>query len=112
MIIHTRLGAAKVVARQVPVALRPDDPAALTATTPVQRAQLQHSVTASLNTLFLALAGVALVVGTIGIANTTLVAVLERAARDRPAPGAGRAAACTSRSSSWPSRPRSACSAG
>ena len=78
MIIHTRLGAAQVVARQVPVALRPDDPKLLTATAPVSPAQLQHSVTASLNTLFLALAGIAVIVGMIGIANTTLVAVLER----------------------------------
>ena len=78
MIIHTRLGAAQVVARQVPVALRPDDPKLLTATAPASPAQLQHSVTASLNTLFLALAGIAVIVGMIGIANTTLVAVLER----------------------------------
>ena len=79
MIIHTRLGAAAVVARQIPVALRPDDPQALTATAPASAAALRHSVTASLNTLFLALAGIALIVGMIGIANTTLVAVLERA---------------------------------
>ena len=78
MIIHTRLGAAQVVAKQVPVALRPDHPQLLTATAPASPAQLQHSVTTSLNTLFLALAGIAVVVGMIGIANTTLVAVLER----------------------------------
>ncbi len=78
MIIHTRLGAAQVVAKQVPVALRPDDPQLLTATAPASPAQLQHSVTASLNTLLLALAGIAVIVGMIGIANTTLVAVLER----------------------------------
>jgi putative ABC transport system permease protein len=79
MLIHTRLGAAAVVARQIPVALRPDDPPALTAYAPASGAALRHSVTASLNTLFLALAGIALIVGMIGIANTTLVAVLERA---------------------------------
>ncbi len=78
MIIHTRLGAAQVVARQAPIALRPDGPKLLTATAPTSPTQLQHSVTASLNTLFLALAGIAVIVGMIGIANTTLVAVLER----------------------------------
>jgi putative ABC transport system permease protein len=78
MIIHTRLGAAQVVARQAPVALRPDDPLLLKASAPVSPTQLQHSVTKSLNVLFLALAGIALIVGMIGIANTTLVAVLER----------------------------------
>jgi putative ABC transport system permease protein len=78
MLIHTRLGAAQVVARQAAVALRPDDPKLLTATAPASQAQLKKSVTASLNTVFLALAGVALIIGAVGIANTTLVAVLER----------------------------------
>ena len=80
MLIHTRLGAAQVVAAQAPIALRPDNPKLLSAAAPVSPAQLRHSVTTSLNTVFLALAGIALVVGAIGIANTTLVAVLERAA--------------------------------
>jgi putative ABC transport system permease protein len=79
MLIHTRLGAAQVVAEQVAVALRPDNPKLLTASAPVNPSQLKHSVTASLNSVFLALAGIALIVGAVGIANTTLVAVLERA---------------------------------
>ncbi|HEY2075359.1 MAG TPA: ABC transporter permease [Streptosporangiaceae bacterium] len=78
MLIHTRLGAAQVVAEQAAVALRPDNPKLLTATAPVNPAQLRKSVTASFNAVFLALAGVALVIGAVGIANTTLVAVLER----------------------------------
>jgi putative ABC transport system permease protein len=78
MLIHTKLGAAQVVAAQAAVALRPDDPKLLTATAPVNAAQLKKSVTASFNAVFLALAGVALVIGAVGIANTTLVAVLER----------------------------------
>lgn len=78
MVIHTRLGAAQVVAKQAAVALRPDDPKLLSANAPVNPAQLKKSVTASLNTIFLALAGVALIIGAVGIANTTLVAVLER----------------------------------
>jgi putative ABC transport system permease protein len=79
MLIHTRLGAAQVVAEQAAVALRPDNPKLLTASAPVNPTQLKHSVTASLNSVFLALAGIALIVGAVGIANTTLVAVLERA---------------------------------
>ena len=78
MLIHTRLGAAQVVAGQVPIALRPDNPKLLAAAAPPSPTQLRHAVTTNLNTLFLALAGIALVVGAIGIANTTLVAVLER----------------------------------
>jgi putative ABC transport system permease protein len=79
MLVQTRLGAAQVVAGQVPIALRPDNPKLLSAAAPPSPTQLRHAVTASLNTLFLALAGIAIVVGAIGIANTTLVAVLERA---------------------------------
>lgn len=80
MLIHARLGAAQVVAAQAPIALRPDNPKLLSAAAPVSPAKLRRSVTTSLNTVFLALAGIALVVGAVGIANTTLVAVLERAA--------------------------------
>ncbi len=78
MIIHTRLGAAQVVARQAAVALRPDDPRLLTATAPAPPTTIQHAVDSSLDTLLLALAAVAVAVGAIGIANTTLVAILER----------------------------------
>src|SRR6266536_2838533 len=79
MLIHTRLGAAKVVAEQAPVAIRPDNPNLLKAAAAPSAAQLQHNVSTSLNSLFLTLAGIALIVGAVGIANTTLVAVLERA---------------------------------
>jgi putative ABC transport system permease protein len=79
MLIHTRLGAARVVAEQAPVAIRPDNPKLLKAAAAPSAAQLQRSVSTSLNSLFLTLAGIALVVGAVGIANTTLVAVLERA---------------------------------
>src|SRR5439155_1114913 len=41
---------------------------------------LRSAVAGDLSTLFLLLAGVSLVIGTVGIANTTLVAVLERTA--------------------------------
>src|SRR5207247_1626287 len=68
----------QVVARQVAVALRPGNPKLLTASAPASPAQLRRSVTTSLNAVFLALAGIALFVGAVGIANTTLVAVLER----------------------------------
>jgi putative ABC transport system permease protein len=78
MLIHTRLGAAQVVAAQAPIALRPDNPHLMKASAPVNPAQLQHAVTASLSSLFLTLAAIALLVGAIGIANITLVAVLER----------------------------------
>jgi putative ABC transport system permease protein len=59
MLIHTTLGAAKVVAEQAPVAIRPDNPTLLKGAAAPSAAQLQHNVSTSLNTLFLTLAGIA-----------------------------------------------------
>jgi putative ABC transport system permease protein len=80
MVVDTALGAAPVVADQIALALRPDDPSALAVVPPPDPHQLQNSVQSDLNTLFLLLAAVSLVIGMLGIANTTLVAVLERTA--------------------------------
>jgi putative ABC transport system permease protein len=78
MLIATRPGAAAQVAREAAVALRPADPTALKAIAPPDPRSLRDQVTGDLGTLFLLLAGVCLAIGTIGIANTTLVAVMER----------------------------------
>ncbi|TQF04111.1 ABC transporter permease [Kitasatospora acidiphila] len=77
-LVATRVGAAPVVARQLAVALRPDRPKAFAVTAPPDPHSLRDHVTTDLSGLFLALAGICLLVGTVGIANTTLVAVLER----------------------------------
>ncbi|WP_457033002.1 ABC transporter permease [Kitasatospora sp. P5_F3] len=77
-LIATRVGAASVVAEQVAVALRPDAPSAFTVTPPPDPHSLRDKVTSDLTGLFLALAAICLLVGAVGIANTTLVAVLER----------------------------------
>ena len=78
MLIETKLGAAPLVARQAPIALRPDDPQSLQAIPPPNPRSLQDKVINSLDRLFLVLAAVALSIGAVGIANTTLVAVIER----------------------------------
>lgn len=78
MIVETRLGAAQTVADQVPLALSATDPDRFKATTAVDAKVLKQGVSADLGALFLALAGVCLLIGAVGIANTTLVAVLER----------------------------------
>ncbi|MFD0571160.1 ABC transporter permease [Kitasatospora gansuensis] len=77
-LIATRVGAAAVVAEQAAVALRPDTPTAFTVTPPPDPHSLRDEVTSDLTGLFLALAAICLLVGAVGIANTTLVAVLER----------------------------------
>ncbi|MFD6888228.1 ABC transporter permease [Streptomyces sp. NPDC059957] len=78
MLIATDLGAARQVAGEAPTALRPDHPEYLKAVAPPDPKNLRTSVTSDLEQLFLLLAGVCLVIGAVGIANTTLVAVLER----------------------------------
>ena len=80
MLVETRLGAAQLIARQAARALRPDNPGLLNAVAPPDPQSLRSAVAGDLSTLFLLLAGVSLVIGTVGIANTTLVAVLERTA--------------------------------
>ena len=78
MLIETRLGAAQLIARQVPMALRPDAPQVFSVTAPPEPHSLRDRVTSDLNGLFLLLALITLVLGAVGIANTTLVSVLER----------------------------------
>lgn len=78
MLVETRLGAADVVGSQVAVAIRPNRPEAFRVLTPPDPKGLSEAVSTDLGNLFLTLAGVCLVIGTVGIANTTLVAVLER----------------------------------
>ncbi|MFF3072984.1 ABC transporter permease [Kitasatospora sp. NPDC057936] len=77
-LVATRVGAAPVVAAQIPLALRPDTPQAFTVVPPPDPHGLRDGVTSDLTGLFLGLAGICLLVGAVGIANTTLVAVLER----------------------------------
>jgi putative ABC transport system permease protein len=78
--IETRLGAAQLIGGQAAVAIRPDQPERFKVTAPPDPKQLREQVDTDLGGLFLALAGICLVIGAVGIANTTLVAVLERTA--------------------------------
>lgn len=76
--VDTELGAAQLIAGQAPLALDPNDPARLKVTAPPDPATLRAAVSGDVDALFLVLGGVALLVGAIGIANVTLVSVLER----------------------------------
>lgn len=78
MFVTTELGAARQVAEEAPFALRPDHPDYLKSIPPPDPRALRGKVTSDLDTLFLLLAGICLLIGTVGIANTTLVAVMER----------------------------------
>jgi putative ABC transport system permease protein len=76
--VETRIGAVDLIARQAPVALSPTDPTLLKVAAPPDPRLLRGAVKNDLNALFLLLGGVSLLVGAIGIANVTLVSVLER----------------------------------
>ena len=78
MIVATRIGAAQAVARQIAAAELATDPSRLVVTSPSNPQTLQSEVSGDLAGLFLILALVSLLIGAVGIANTTLVAVLER----------------------------------
>ena len=76
--VETRVGAASVIANQLPVALSPADPTVLKVVAPPEPRRVRQGVQSDLDSLFLLLGGVSLLVGAIGIANVTLVSVLER----------------------------------
>lgn len=77
-LVDTAVGAAQQVGGEAPLALRPEDPSRFTVIMPPDPQNLRQGVNTDLGTLFLALAAICLIIGAVGIANTTLVAVLER----------------------------------
>jgi macrolide transport system ATP-binding/permease protein len=90
--VEAHIGAVELIVRQAPTALSPSNPGLLKVAAPPDPRQLRGQVKNDLNALFLLLGGVSLLVGAIGIANVTLVSVLERVGEIglRRALGAGR----------------------
>ena len=78
VIVETRIGANRLLAQQIPLALRPDNPTGLRVEAPPELQRVRETVQSDLDVLFLMLGGVSLLVGAIGIANVTLVSVMER----------------------------------
>jgi macrolide transport system ATP-binding/permease protein len=76
--VETDVGAVDLIARQAPEALNPSNPSQLRVAAPPDPRKLRRGVENDLNALFLLLGGVSLLVGALGIANVTLVSVLER----------------------------------
>ncbi len=79
-VVETQIGAAHLIARQTRFALRPDNPRVLKIEVPQEPKRVRDEVQTDLNVMFLMLGGLSLVVGAIGIANITLVGVMERTA--------------------------------
>jgi putative ABC transport system permease protein len=78
MIVDTELGAAQQVGTEIRAALRPDHPGTLQVQVPPDPRTLRDGIDSDMTGLFMALAVVCLGVGAVGIANTTLVSVIER----------------------------------
>ncbi len=76
--VDTVIGAAQQVGRQAAIALDPNDPESIEVTTPPEARGTRTAVQNDLDSLFLVLGIISLVIGAIGIANVTLVSVLER----------------------------------
>jgi macrolide transport system ATP-binding/permease protein len=78
VVVETRIGATSLIARQAPLALRPDNPLVLRIEFPPEPQRVRDAVQSDLNVMFLLLGGLSLVVGAIGIGNIMLVSVIER----------------------------------
>lgn len=78
MIVVTDVGAAASTARQAPAAVEPFRPDSVVATYTPRSKAIEGEVSSDLRLLFLSLAGVCLFVGAVGIANVTLISVMER----------------------------------
>lgn len=78
VVVETAIGATTLVANQVPEALSPDRPRVLKLAYAPEPTRVRDAVQSDLNLLLIVLGGVSLLVGAIGIANVTLVSVMER----------------------------------
>ncbi len=78
VVIEVELGAGRLTAAQAPIALSPSAPENLSAAAPTLPQAARDRVAGDVDSLFLLLGIVSLVVGAIGIANVTLVTVMER----------------------------------
>ena len=76
--IKTAQGAVQSVSRQAPIALAPGQPDVMEVSAPSNNPSLRDRVKGDVDILFLILGAVALLAGAVGIANVTLLSVMER----------------------------------
>jgi putative ABC transport system permease protein len=80
VLIRTRPGAARLVARQAPFVISQDRPDQFLVRLPPGQRQLSNQVAGTLTSLFYALGWVSLAIGTLSIATVTWLSVRERSA--------------------------------
>nr|WP_241987722.1 MULTISPECIES: ABC transporter permease [unclassified Cryobacterium] len=76
--VQIAVGAGTLVARQAPIALDPNAPENFTVQAPATASSLQDNIQSDINVVFLTLGVLALLAGGLGIANVTLLSVMER----------------------------------
>jgi putative ABC transport system permease protein len=91
VIIDTAPGAAQLIGHQASIALRPQQPDRLQTLVPPDPRSLRNQVEGDVESLFYALAGLALLIGAVAITNATLLNIIER----RPEIGLRRALGAT-----------------
>ncbi|GII96833.1 ABC transporter permease [Sinosporangium siamense] len=80
VLVGTQLGAAELIARQAALALSPNHAGELQVIAPPGPKRARDGAQDDVNGLFLILGLVSLIVGAVGIANVTLVTIMERVA--------------------------------
>jgi putative ABC transport system permease protein len=78
LIINIAPGAGPVVGAQAPIALSPNQPDGFRVSAPSGGSQLASDVNTEINSVLLILGGVVLLAGGVGIANVTMLSVMER----------------------------------
>ncbi len=78
LVIRIVPGAGPQVGEQAAVVLAPDVPDAFEISAPTTRSDLSENVQADVNVVFLILGGIVLLAGGLGIANVTMLTVMER----------------------------------
>lgn len=78
MQVRIATGAGPQLQQQLPLALSPVAPETIDVTAPSGRSQLGENVQADVNIVFLVLGAIALLAGGLGIANVTMLSVMER----------------------------------
>ncbi len=76
--VDVSVGAAELIGTQAALALDPNQPERLRVSVPPSPRGVQEDVEADVNGLFVVLGAISLLIGALGIANITLVSVLER----------------------------------
>lgn len=76
--VEVELGAGDLIGAQAPISLSPNDPSRVRAVVPASLDTVRGQVQSDIEALFLLVGAASVLLGAIGIANITLVSVLER----------------------------------